>query len=148
MHDTAKTSTTQHADTNQHSTACMAMAAMIQRSSLVLVACVPIAPFKCTICCVPRTVLLLLLLLLLLPIAYCLYCCRVFINAAACAQVRTSTGTFFDNGFDDIITSIEERVALVTMLPRGAAGTARHSMTQHGTARHTMACLLQSLKQA
>jgi hypothetical protein len=37
-------------------------------------------------------------------------------------QVRTSTGTFFDNGFDDVISAIEERVAQVTMLPKGEEG--------------------------
>lgn len=34
------------------------------------------------------------------------------------SSVRTSTGTFFDNGFDDVISAIEERVAQVTMLPK------------------------------
>eukprot|EP00879_Flechtneria_rotunda_P002604 GHRR01002805.1.p1 GENE.GHRR01002805.1~~GHRR01002805.1.p1 ORF type:complete len:312 (+),score=60.59 GHRR01002805.1:150-1085(+) len=34
------------------------------------------------------------------------------------SQVRTSTGTFFNMGHDDVITRIEERVADVTMLPR------------------------------
>eukprot|EP00775_Hariotina_reticulata_P003984 gene3984-4237_t len=34
-------------------------------------------------------------------------------------EVRTSTGTFFDNGHDDVISKIEERVAHVTMLPKG-----------------------------
>jgi hypothetical protein len=41
------------------------------------------------------------------------------------AQVRTSTGTFFDNAYDDVISKIEERVAIVTMLPRGGCARAR-----------------------
>jgi uncharacterized protein YciW len=33
-------------------------------------------------------------------------------------QVRTSTGTFFDKDFDEVVTAVEERVSLVTMLPK------------------------------
>lgn len=42
----------------------------------------------------------------------CTVCC-------ALSQVRTSSGTFFDNGYDDTISAIEERVAQVTMIPKG-----------------------------
>lgn len=34
-------------------------------------------------------------------------------------QVRTSTGMFFEPAADEVISKIEERVALVTMLPKG-----------------------------
>lgn len=34
-------------------------------------------------------------------------------------QVRTSTGMFFEPAADEVIARIEERVALVTMLPKG-----------------------------
>jgi hypothetical protein len=33
-------------------------------------------------------------------------------------QVRTSTGTFFDKDFDEVVTAVEDRVALLTMLPK------------------------------
>lgn len=33
------------------------------------------------------------------------------------SQVRTSTGTFFSRGQDEVITRIEKRISLVTMLP-------------------------------
>jgi hypothetical protein len=32
--------------------------------------------------------------------------------------VRTSTGTFFDKDFDEVISAVEDRVSLVTMLPK------------------------------
>ena len=35
------------------------------------------------------------------------------------SDVRTSTGTFFDKGHDEIIQRIEKRVAQVTMVPMG-----------------------------
>ncbi|KAF6262892.1 hypothetical protein COO60DRAFT_1493280 [Scenedesmus sp. NREL 46B-D3] len=34
------------------------------------------------------------------------------------SSVRTSTGTFFDKDFDEVVSAVEERVALVTMLPK------------------------------
>lgn len=34
------------------------------------------------------------------------------------SDVRTSTGTFFDKDFDEVVTAVEERVAMVTMLPK------------------------------
>lgn len=37
------------------------------------------------------------------------------------SDVRTSSGTFFDKGADDVISRIEARVAQVTMLPVGAS---------------------------
>lgn len=42
------------------------------------------------------------------------------------SQVRTSTGTFFDNGHDDVVSTIEERVAQVTMIPKGEWGQQQH----------------------
>jgi hypothetical protein len=42
------------------------------------------------------------------------------------SQVRTSTGTFFDNGHDDVVSTIEERVAQVTMIPKGEQGQQQH----------------------
>lgn len=41
------------------------------------------------------------------------------------SDIRTSTGTFFPMGHDDVITRIEKRVAQVSMIPRG-----RYSDTQ------------------
>ncbi len=35
------------------------------------------------------------------------------------SSVRTSTGTFYNKGADDIIKRIEKRVAQVTMIPEG-----------------------------
>ena len=35
------------------------------------------------------------------------------------SKVRTSTGTFLDSAYDEVILRIEERVSQVTMLPRG-----------------------------
>lgn len=35
------------------------------------------------------------------------------------SDVRTSTGTFFTRGYDEIIKRIEKRVAAVTMIPVG-----------------------------
>lgn len=40
-------------------------------------------------------------------------------NALLPLQVRTSTGMFHENGVDDIVSAIEERVAEVTMIPAG-----------------------------
>lgn len=38
------------------------------------------------------------------------------------SDIRTSTGTFFSLGEDDIIKEIEKRVAQVTMIPLGEWG--------------------------
>ena len=40
------------------------------------------------------------------------------------SEVRTSEGTFFTKGQDEIITRIEKRVAQVTMVPVGEGGRA------------------------
>ena len=36
------------------------------------------------------------------------------------SEVRTSSGATFGRNFDDILTSIEKRIASVTMIPVGA----------------------------
>ncbi len=41
------------------------------------------------------------------------------VAALVCAQVRTSTGTFFNKGHDEVVTRVEKRVAQVTMIPVG-----------------------------
>lgn len=38
------------------------------------------------------------------------------------SEVRTSTGTFFPMGYDDVVKRIDRRVAQVSMIPQGASG--------------------------
>jgi L-lactate utilization protein LutB len=69
------------------------------------------------------------LLLLLLQTGHPAYCCCCCCRCCCCCccklanlllllQVRTSTGTFFDKDYDEVVTAVEERVSLVTMLPK------------------------------
>eukprot|EP00882_Tetradesmus_deserticola_P020801 GHRQ01022481.1.p1 GENE.GHRQ01022481.1~~GHRQ01022481.1.p1 ORF type:complete len:214 (+),score=60.29 GHRQ01022481.1:12-653(+) len=58
-------------------------------------------PHEASCCCNCDACTACMLLLLLLPL-----------------QVRTSTGTFFNKDYDEVVSAVEDRVALVTMLPK------------------------------